>query len=271
MAVLGDRDQAVDIVRRMDIDEVFVAHAPSWQQSLAEELADSEPRIKLSVVPTAYEAMLQTAVVRSRRDIALLQLGTDVHPARDGVRRALDVGIAAIMGICALPILIIAWLLVKATSRGSFIFAQERTGRFGKSFTLYKVRTMVPDAEADTGPVLSSGQADPRLTNIGKLLRKFRIDEIPQLWNVIRGDMSMVGPRPERPEFVREYELEIPGYARRHDVRPGITGLAQVCGGYHTHVRDKLRFDLLYISHRSAWMDICILVRTVLVVLLPGK
>lgn len=269
--ILGDRDQAVDIVRRMDIDHVFIAHAPSWQQALAEDLADSNPRIALSVVPTAYEAMLQTAAVRSRRDIALLQLGTDVHPISDGICRALDICIAVVMGICALPILTVAWVLVKATSRGSFIFAQERSGRSGKIFTLYKVRTMVPDAEADTGPVLSSGQADPRLTAIGRWLRKFRIDEIPQLWNVIRGDMSMVGPRPERPEFVREYELEIPGYARRHDVRPGITGLAQVCGGYHTHVRDKLRFDLLYISHRSAWMDICILVRTVLVVLFPGK
>src|SRR5204862_8272182 len=118
--------------------------------------------------PTAYEAMLQIAAVRSRRDIALLQLGTDVHPFSDGLRRALDIVLAVVMGISAMPVLAIAWVLVKTTSRGSFIFAQERSGRSGKVFTLFKIRTMVPDAEADTGPVLSTGQADPRLTQIGK-------------------------------------------------------------------------------------------------------
>lgn len=269
--VLGRREEASEIARQYDVDEIFIAHAPSWQQSLLEDLATNKPHIRVSVVPTAYESLLQTASVGCQNEIALLALSTDKRWVCDALRRSFDIGFALVLGIATLPVLIIAGLLVKVTSRGPVIFAQSRTGCGGKQFTLYKLRTMVFDAEADTGPILSSGRRDPRLTAIGRWLRAFRIDELPQLWNVVRGDMSMVGPRPERPEFVREYEVEIPAYARRHDVKPGITGLAQVCGGYHTHVRDKLRFDLLYISHRSLWMDLAILVRTVVVVLLPNK
>src|SRR5579883_549346 len=136
---------------------------------------------------------------------------------------------------------------------------------------MYKFRTMVPNAEAATGPVLSSGKRDPRLTPLGVWIRAVRVDEIPQLWNVLKGDMSMVGPRPERPCFTEEYDQTIPAYSRRHQVRPGITGLAQVCGGYHTDARDKLRFDLLYISHQSFWLDLWLLLRTVLVVVLPHR
>ncbi len=130
---------------------------------------------------------------------------------------------------------------------------------------------MVSDAESRTGPVLSSGREDSRLTSIGRWLRLFRFDELPQLWNVLRGEMSLVGPRPERPCFVEEFERTIPAYAKRHQVRPGITGLAQVLGGYHTDARDKLRFDLIYVSHQSLWMDLTILFRTVWVVVAPHK
>src|SRR5439155_25657032 len=112
---------------------------------------------------------------------------------------------------------------------------------------------------------------DDRLTPIGRWLKLCRIDEVPQLWNVIRGEMSLVGPRPERPCFVRNFESTIPGYARRHQVRPGITGMAQVFGNYHTRAQDKLRFDVLYISNQSLWLDIWLLARTVLVVLHPGR
>jgi lipopolysaccharide/colanic/teichoic acid biosynthesis glycosyltransferase len=126
---------------------------------------------------------------------------------------------------------------------------------------------MVQDAEARTGPVLSSGRDDSRLTLIGRWLKLFRLDELPQLWNVVRGEMSLVGPRPERPCFVAEFEQSIPGYGKRHQVRPGITGLAQVCGGYHTLAQDKLRFDVFYVANQSVWLDLSIVWRTVLVVL----
>jgi lipopolysaccharide/colanic/teichoic acid biosynthesis glycosyltransferase len=149
------------------------------------------------------------------------------------------------------------------------MFKQERIGLYGTPFWIYKFRTMHEDAEAVTGPVLSEGICDARLTKVGRWLRLLRVDEIPQLWNVLRDEMSLVGPRPERTCFVREFEQSIPTYSRRHQVRPGITGLAQVCGGYHTGAGDKLRFDLIYIAHQSVWYDLAILLRTVLVVIFP--
>ena len=130
---------------------------------------------------------------------------------------------------------------------------------------------MVTDAETGTGPILARGTLDNRLTSIGKWIRLTRFDEVPQLWNVFRGEMSLVGPRPERPVFVDEFLLQTPAYAQRHQVRPGITGLAQICGGYHTDARDKLRFDLIYVSNYSLWLDLSILIRTILVVVLPNR
>jgi lipopolysaccharide/colanic/teichoic acid biosynthesis glycosyltransferase len=125
---------------------------------------------------------------------------------------------------------------------------------------------MVLEAEQD-GPQLCAGKDDPRLTSVGKFLRKTHLDELPQVINVLRGEMSLVGPRPERPCFVEEFERELPSYADRHRILPGITGLAQVNGYYHSTAREKLRYDLMYLYHRSLWMDICILVRTALSVL----
>ena len=121
---------------------------------------------------------------------------------------------------------------------------------------------MVLDAEKHTGPVLSAGAADTRITPVGKLLRAIRLDELPQLVNVLRGEMSLVGPRPERPCFVRRYEVEIPGYRERHQVPPGITGWAQVHGGYAIEAEMKLRYDLLYIYNWSLWLDVKIMFQT---------
>ena len=186
-------------------------------------------------------------------------------------KRLFDVTLASVGLILLFPITFVTAILIKITSRGPILFKQLRTGRGGRPFMMYKFRTMAHNAEDATGPVLSSGKADPRLTSLGRWVRMVRVDEIPQLWNVLCGHMSMVGPRPERPCFTEEYDQTIPAYSRRHDVRPGITGLAQICGGYHTDARDKLRFDLIYISHQSLWLDITLLVRTVLVVVLPHK
>ena len=125
---------------------------------------------------------------------------------------------------------------------------------------------MVMDAERDTGPVLAQ-EYDGRITWVGRLLRKTRIDEIPQFWNVLRGDMSIVGPRPERPEFAERFAAEIPGYSERHKIRPGITGLAQVYGDYLTSVYHKLRYDWIYLHRMSFWQDLRILAMTVVTVL----
>lgn len=269
--ILGGRDRTIDLVEQYEIDEVVLAYAPTWQQQLAEELTVYHPEVCVRIVPSAFEAMLRVQDVESFGDIALVQLVTRADVFKERLKRAVDI-VSSLAGLIILaPVIGLVALLVRLTSNGPVIFAQERTGRLGKPFTLYKFRTMVQDAETETGPVLASGRNDSRLTPIGKWLRMFRIDEFPQFWNVLRGDMSLVGPRPERPFFVRQFELQSPAYAQRHLVRPGITGLAQVCGGYHTDARDKLRFDLIYVSHHSIWLDISILLRTILIVILPDR
>ncbi len=267
--VLGSRDMTPELVGQYDIDEVFVAYAPTWQQRLAELVAAEHPEVTVRVVPSPYEALMSVAKVETMGDIALVKLSYQADGASDAAKRVFDLA-WSIFGLVffAAPMLLVS-IFIKLTSRGPIIFAQERTGFGGKTFVLYKFRTMRQDAEKMTGPVLSSGTEDWRLTMVGKWLRLFRIDELPQLINVLKGEMSMVGPRPERSYFVKKFESMVPTYAKRHHVRPGITGLAQVCGGYHTDARDKLRFDLIYVSHRSVWLDLKILLRTVLVIVFP--
>lgn len=267
--VLGGRDMTPALVRQYAIDEVFLAYAPTWQQKLAESLAAEHPAVTVRVVPSPYEALMSVAKVETIGDIALVKLTCQANGANEFAKRAFDLTCALVgLTVFSVPMLVVA-ALIKITSRGPVVFAQERTGVNGKSFVLYKFRTMRQDAESITGPVLSTGIADWRLTTIGKWLRLFRIDELPQLINVLKGEMSMVGPRPERPFFVEKFEAMVPTYAKRHQVKPGITGLAQVCGGYHTDARDKLRFDLIYVSHRSVWLDMKILMRTILVIVFP--
>ena len=266
--VLGKRSDTVELVQAFAADEVVVAYAPTWQQMLTNQLAIENPNVGVRVVPSVYESLLRVSNVENYGDIALISLTT--YKLRDPMKRVADT-LAALFGLIVLsPVTLIVALLIKISSPGPVLFVQDRTGRFGKTFRLYKFRTMVADAEARTGPVLANGTKDNRLTPIGRWLRLFRFDEIPQLWNVLRGEMSLVGPRPERPVFVNQFVERVPAYAQRHLVRPGITGLAQVCGGYHTDARDKLRFDLIYVSHRSLWLDLSILLRTVLVVFLPN-
>ncbi|MBI3909882.1 MAG: sugar transferase [Armatimonadetes bacterium] len=268
--VLGGKEQTFAVIQKYSIDEVFLAYAPTWQQRLAEDLTVYHPEVRVRVVPSAYEALMRLNNIENLGDIAVVQLSDEMPLIRELVKRAVDIT-AALGGLVLLsPVMLVVAVLVKLTSsRGPVIFAQERVGRYGVPFVLYKFRTMVHNAEASTGPVLSSGGNDSRLTSVGRWLRRTRLDELPQLWNVLRGEMSLVGPRPERPCFVREFERIIQAYSRRHLVRPGLTGLAQVCAGYHTDPRDKLRFDLIYLSHQSFWLDVVILLRTILVVCRP--
>jgi exopolysaccharide biosynthesis polyprenyl glycosylphosphotransferase len=186
------------------------------------------------------------------------------------LKRLTDVAASVLMIVAAAPLLLVAALAVKLTSRGPALFRQERIGLASKPFTVLKLRTMREDAEARTGPVWSS-ENDPRITPVGRILRKFRIDELPQLWNVLRGDMSLVGPRPERPVFVKSLSDAIPHYSERLLVRPGITGWAQVRAPYAASVGDsarKLQFDLYYTKNLSFSIDALILLLTVKTVLL---
>lgn len=174
--------------------------------------------------------------------------------------------VALVLFIVLLPLLCLLMVLVRLTSRGPAIYSQTRVGLNGRHFRIYKLRTMRVDAERDTGPVWAKPN-DHRVTAVGRWLRKSHLDEIPQLWNVIRGDMCLIGPRPERPEIVEVLARQIPGYMDRHVVRPGITGLAQI----HLppdqdldSVRRKLAYDLYYIASANAWLDVRILLCTAL-------
>ncbi len=183
-------------------------------------------------------------------------------------KRLLDLAITLLLVPLSILVGIPAAIAVKLTSTGPVIYRQPRVGRGGKLFTLYKLRTMFNDSEA-TGPRFASLD-DPRITPLGRFLRKLRLDELPQLWNVIRGDLSLVGPRPEQEKFVEQFAREIPFYTDRHLVRPGITGWAQVNYGYAEttdQTVEKLKYDLFYVKHMSVWMDVRIVLRSVATVL----
>jgi exopolysaccharide biosynthesis polyprenyl glycosylphosphotransferase len=186
----------------------------------------------------------------------------DVYPL---LKRVMDIILALIgLAIFLLMLPFIA-LAIKLDSSGPIFYMQERTGKAGKPFRVIKLRTMVQDAEKRSGP-LWAAKGDPRITTVGRFLRKSRLDEVPQIINVLRGEMSMVGPRPERPKFVEMLSEEIPFYNTRHVIRPGVTGWAQVKYRYGSSTYDsmvKLQYDLYYIRHRSLLLDLLILIRTV--------
>jgi lipopolysaccharide/colanic/teichoic acid biosynthesis glycosyltransferase len=172
-------------------------------------------------------------------------------------KRYVDLPIAVLMSVVALPIIFVAWVLVRLTSRGPGIYKQVRLGLAGKPFMIYKLRSMRVDAEAATGAVWAS-RRDKRITFIGNILRATHIDELPQLYNVLRGEMDLVGPRPGRPEFVSELEKRIDGYGYRLYVKPGVTGLAELNQASDTDLNDvrrKLIYDFDYIEHSSFWLD----------------
>jgi sugar transferase (PEP-CTERM system associated) len=186
------------------------------------------------------------------------------------LRPILSTFVALMLSILTLPFIPIVVILIKLGSPGPILYRQKRVGLRGRVFNCYKFRTMRPDAEADSGPTWASDE-DPRVTKVGKFLRGTRLDEIPQLWNVLRGDMQFVGPRPERPEFVAWLTREIPYYELRHTVPPGITGWAQVYYKYGNtleHAKEKLKYDLYYIKNRSFGLDTMILFQTIKTVLL---
>ncbi|WP_419742076.1 sugar transferase [Paraclostridium dentum] len=180
-------------------------------------------------------------------------------------KRILDI-ISSLLGlIIGLPIMMIVAIFIKIEDRGPIFYTQERLGKDEKKFLVYKMRSMRIDAEKHGGAQWAQ-KDDPRITKIGKFIRKTRIDEIPQLFNILKGDMSLIGPRPERPELTYEFNKEIPGFIDRLCIKPGLTGLAQVNGGYDISPKDKLKWDLIYIKNRSIFLDINIILKTVGVV-----
>ena len=183
----------------------------------------------------------------------------------DFYQRTLDIILALIGLLVGLPLIIIFGLLIKLEDKGPMTYKQERVGKDGKVFYIYKLRSMRTDAEKFGAQWATKN--DPRITRVGNIIRKTRIDELPQLFNIFKGDMSIIGPRPERPSFTIEFNENIPGFVNRLAIKPGLTGWAQVNGGYEMTPEEKLKADIYYIKHRSFLMDMNILLKTVKVVL----
>ena len=220
------------------------------------------------IIPDLSEILLYKSQMLQFDDIPTFAIGKlRLTIGQRFMKRIFDIVISLTGIIVLLPIMAAVALVVKLTSRGAAIFSQERVTRGGKTFKLFKFRTMVEDAESRTGPVMSV-EGDNRITSVGNILRKLRLDETPQLFNVLAGQMSIVGPRPERPYFVEQFKKEIPGYKYRTSVKTGVTGLAQVLGKYTTLPEDKLRYDLLYIKNYSVLFDIKIILNTIRVVIM---
>ena len=217
-----------------------------------------------------YENLTGKLTVKSLNPSGLIfSDGFQKTSLRRFLKRSVDLILSVLMLIVFLPLIAAIAVLIKVDSKGPIFFSQERVGEKGKIYHVHKFRSMADDAEDQSGPVWAESD-DDRVTRVGKFIRRFRIDEIPQLYNVLKGEMSFVGPRPEREYFVKQLEDLIPYYTIRHTVRPGITGWAQVCYGYGASVEDaveKLNYDLFYIKNMTTLMDIMIILRTIKIVL----
>ena len=266
-AELGNTEASVRALRRARIDTVVMADT---------EVPDA---VRRTCDAAGIAVMDQAEFLESRHTrVDLERLAADWLAAakanREGaversLRRLMDVALGLFLLLATLPLLILAALAIKLDSPGPVFYCQERVGQGGRVFRLFKFRSMRVDAEAAGAPVWAS-KADPRVTRVGRILRLTRVDEIPQVLNVLRGDMAFVGPRPERPGFVAELAKAIPHYTDRAVVKPGITGWAQVNYPYGASVEDawmKLTYDLYYVRHRSIFLDLMILIATVRVVL----
>ena len=228
--------------------------------------------VRVVEAASLFESLSGRIPLRDLRPSWLIFSGGFQKPrAMSALKRAGEAAVAALMLVLTLPLAALTALCVRLSSPGPVLYRQTRVGLSGKEFELMKWRTMRADAEKASGPVWATGENDPRVTRLGRFMRKVRLDEVPQLWNVLKGDMSFVGPRPERPHFVQKLRQVIPYYDERHSVRPRITGWAQVKFPYGSTIEDaeeKFEFDLYYVKHMSLLLDIAIVLETAKVMLL---
>jgi exopolysaccharide biosynthesis polyprenyl glycosylphosphotransferase len=266
---LGTTEDLPALLAAGRIDDILVVgSSDSWQTRLIDGLAGTRPdHTSVLLLPGPFESLIGRMRYRWVHDLPLIEVVRETEWRINWpLKRILDLLGGSLLLLAAAPVIAACAFAVRLTSPGDVLYRQTRVGRSQKPFTLYKLRTMQQDAEAESGEVLAQ-PGDPRLTPIGAFLRRFRLDELPQLFNVLGGTMSLVGPRPERPGFVQRYLREVPGYAERFSLAPGLTGLAQVNGDYYSSPQNKLRFDLAYMANWTLWLDLSILLRTVKIVL----
>ena len=261
--VVGDISNLSELIETHSIDEVLIVLSPLEQQFLSEILKECN------------KAAVEYKIVSDTNDTAYKHVVRDVikdvlNPRDFGIRRLLDFGAALFLLILLLPLFLVVAVAIRLETPGKVFYSQQRCGKDNRIFSIYKFRSMFQDAEKASGPVWAQKQ-DPRITKVGRFMRKTRIDELPQLMNIIRGDMSFIGPRPERPFFVDTFKKQIPMYINRLKVKPGVTGLAQVVVGYDEtfeDVKNKIKADIEYIDKAdSLKMNLFILWKTFIVVL----
>jgi len=263
--VITDYAALSDFVERKGIDQVWIA-LPHSEEKVIREVIDSLESTATAIryVPDIFEYQLMH---HSLSEVAGMPVVNISHTSIDGTNKMLkaceDYVLGTLLLLCAAPVMLLIAIGVKLSSRGPVLYRQKRVGWSGKAFTMLKFRTMPVDIEKHSGPVWAS-QDEARATSFGSFLRKTSLDELPQLFNVLRGEMSLVGPRPERPVFVEKYKDEIPLYMKKHLVKAGVTGWAQVHGWRgNTCLHTRIEHDLYYIENWSLWLDIKIIVMTV--------
>jgi Undecaprenyl-phosphate glucose phosphotransferase len=266
LPLLGTIDEASEIAQREQIDHLYVALPPEQHMRMIELIeSTSREMLDVKVVPDLLQVITLRARLEDLDGVPVINVNdVPLQGFNSIVKRSIDIMLsAAALLVLALPLAILA-ALVKLTSRGPVLYRQDRMGLDGKSFSILKFRSMNDNAERETGPVWAQ-RNDPRVTRLGAFLRRSNLDELPQLWNVLCGDMSIVGPRPERPHFVEQFKHRIPQYMLRHKVKAGLTGWAQVNGWRgNTPLEKRIEYDLYYIENWSVRLDLKIIWLTVI-------
>jgi len=269
--VLDTVDNLESIIKKYNVKNVIISVERHHEDLILDVISKCNGNeVEIKIVPDLYDIISGQVKTSQIYGIPLIDIMPELMPEWEKkLKRLMDIVFSLILLIVTSPITLLAAIAIKLESEGPVFYKQERMGMNGKIFKIIKFRTMINDAEKYTGPVWST-KNDPRITKVGKFLRKVRLDEIPQAINILKGDMSFVGPRPERPYFVEKLSKEIPLYKRRLKVRPGLTGWAQVKHKYDESIEDvkiKLRYDLFYIENMSLRLDFKIILRTIFVVL----
>lgn len=269
--VLGTSNDLENLIKKLGINLIIICNAGKKNENLLKALIKCHYcDVQILDMPTMYECIAgKLPVYHINHEWLLMSAMSNRRLFYSRIKRIIDIALSVFLLALTSPVIALAAIAIKLSSAGPIIYKQERIGRDYKKINIYKLRTMVHDAEKRTGAVWAS-KNDPRITSVGNILRKLRVDELPQLFNVLNGDMSFVGPRPEREIFIKEFEEEIPSYGHRLLVKPGITGWAQVMYAYASskdETKEKLRYDLYYIKNMSIVLDILILLKTIKTVL----
>lgn len=270
--VVGTLEHLLEIVTRFSVTKIIVVNSQQLGDSFSQHLLLNCKLLGVDIVdgPGYFESVTEKLMLENMdMNDLIYSSGFRRHPLGALVKRLFDISISVTGILLTLPLIPLICLMVKINSSGPVLYRQRRVGYMGKNFDIFKFRTMATDAELNSGAVWSQNN-DPRIKPIGRFLRKSRLDEIPQLLNVLKGDMSFIGPRPERPEFVNSLQEQIPFYGKRHFIKPGITGWAQIKHPYGASVEEsfeKLRYDLYYFKHMNPVLDTIIVLKTIKVVL----